>query len=111
MSGSVRATIVALRHVEDELSLARTKSSKQALDTVALVVPNVSRARDRLRFAVAGNEDPVRKRQLNQAIDHIDDALSAAHHALHACPEDQLNARLREIIEHLIIATTYAEDE
>ena len=111
MGGSVRATVVALRHVEDEVSLARTKSSKQALDTVALVVPNVNRARERLRFAVASNHDPIRKAQLSQAIDHIDDALNAARLALHACPEDQLNARLREIVEHLIIATTYAEDD
>ena len=109
MGASLHATIVALRHLEDELSLARSKPSRQALDTLAQVVRNVRGARERLHRAASQDEDPSRRAQLTRAVAHIDGALDAARLALTHGPDDELRNRMTEIVDHLVIATTCAD--
>ena len=111
MNRGLRATVVALRYVEDEVNLARQKPSNQALDTVAQVVPNVRGARERLRTVAGGDVTPLRRRQISRAVDHINSALNAARRALEPGNEQQLRACLNDMVEHLGIATACAEDE
>ncbi len=110
MSASLRATVVGLRHVEDEVSLARSKPSKQALDTISQVLVNVSGAREQLR-EVHQSAAPERRKQLSRALQHLESALEAANTALRPGGEDRLQGCLNEIVEHLVIATTCASDE
>lgn len=110
MSASLHATIVALRHLEDELSVARSKPSRQALDTLAQAVRSVRGARDRLNRA-AQDAAPARREALARAVSHIDGALDAAHLALTSGPDAELRGRMTEIVQHLVMAAACAEDE
>jgi ABC-type transporter Mla subunit MlaD len=111
MSRSLYATIVALRHVEDEVSLAREKPSRQALDTIAQALPNVNGARERLCRAAKEVTTPLRRLKISRAINHIDSALNAARRALEPGSERRMRSCLNDVVEHLVIATACAEDE
>ncbi len=110
MSASLRATVVELRYVEDEVSLARSKPSKQALDTISQVLANVSGARDRLRLAHQ-TAKPDRQQQLRLALEHLEGALDAARTALRPGGEEQLQSHLNAIVEHLVMAAACADED
>ena len=110
MDAFVHATLVTLRHLEDEVSLARTKSSNQALDTIAQVATNICSARERLQEVALAHATPARRDQLARAISHIDEVLHAARQALESPSEEQLRGSLNDIVEHLLIATACADE-